>query len=121
MAPEQAMGQSDLDGRVDIYATGCVAYWLLTGQTVFTSETTMGLLMHLVTRPRRRRRPAASAGPAALDSLVLSCLAKDPTIGRNRPGRCRADSPRSAAQPRGPRIARADGGRSISQSGQICR
>src|SRR3989475_5593208 len=44
IAPEQAMG-TDLDGRADIYATGCVAYWLLTGQFVFTAETPMGLLM----------------------------------------------------------------------------
>ena len=35
IAPEQALGGSTLDGRVDIYATGCVAYWLLTGQLVF--------------------------------------------------------------------------------------
>jgi len=41
IAPEQALGQSALDGRVDIYATGCVAYWLLTGQYVFDAETSM--------------------------------------------------------------------------------
>src|SRR5213595_1532899 len=46
IAPEQALGASDLDGRVDIYATGCVAYWLLTGQLVFSSETPMGLVLH---------------------------------------------------------------------------
>jgi serine/threonine-protein kinase len=46
IAPEQALGQSLLDGRVDIYATGCVAYWLLTGHTVFTAETPMAVLMH---------------------------------------------------------------------------
>ena len=32
MAPEQVLGGAPLDGRADIYATGCVAYWLLTGQ-----------------------------------------------------------------------------------------
>src|SRR3954464_15217179 len=31
IAPEQAMGK-EVDWRADIYATGCVAYWLLTGQ-----------------------------------------------------------------------------------------
>src|SRR5688500_4027499 len=46
IAPEQALGGAVLDGRADIYATGCVAYWLLTGQLVFTAETPMALVMH---------------------------------------------------------------------------
>jgi serine/threonine protein kinase len=79
IAPEQALGGAHLDGRADIYATGCVAYWLLTGQLVFTAENTMGLLLHHARTP-----PAAPSTrtelpiPAALDHLVLSCLAKEP-------------------------------------------
>jgi serine/threonine-protein kinase len=46
IAPEQAMGGSGIDARADIYATGCVAYWLLTGHLVFTAETPMGMLLH---------------------------------------------------------------------------
>jgi eukaryotic-like serine/threonine-protein kinase len=93
MAPEQAMG-TDLDGRADIYATGCVAYWLLTGQFVFTAETPMGLLLkHAQTPPTppsaRMDRPI----PPALDDLVLSCLAKDPA---NRPQSARELSLRLA-------------------------
>jgi eukaryotic-like serine/threonine-protein kinase len=78
IAPEQAMG-STLDGRADIYATGCVAYWLLTGQFVFTADSPMGLLVQ-----HAQRVPAPPSArtdlpiPAALDQLVLSCLAKDP-------------------------------------------
>jgi len=82
IAPEQAMG-ADLDGRADIYATGCVAYWLLTGQFVFTAETPMGLLMqHAQTPPVPPSARTEQPIPAALDDLVLSCLAKDPA---NRP------------------------------------
>jgi plasmid stabilization system protein ParE len=79
IAPEQALGGTDLDGRADIYATGCVAYWLLTGQLVFTAETQMGLLLHHAHTPPTP--PSARSElriPAALDQLVLSCLAKDP-------------------------------------------
>jgi serine/threonine-protein kinase len=79
MAPEQALGESNVDSRVDIYATGCVAYWLLTGQFVFTAETTMGLvLQHVQTQPTPPSARTQLQIPAALDQLVMSCLAKDP-------------------------------------------
>jgi eukaryotic-like serine/threonine-protein kinase len=80
IAPEQALGRGDVDARVDIYATGCVAYWLLTGQLVFTADTPMGYLMHHIhTPPRPPSAVAELPIPRALESLVLACLAKDPT------------------------------------------
>ncbi len=93
IAPEQAMG-SDLDARADIYATGCVAYWLLTGQFVFTAETPMGLLVqHAQTPPTPPSARTDLPIPTALDELVLSCLAKDPA---NRPQSARELSLRLA-------------------------
>ena len=78
IAPEQAMG-ADVDGRADIYATGCVAYWLLTGEFVFTAGTPMALLMkHAQTPPAPPSARTDRPIPPALDDLVLSCLAKDP-------------------------------------------
>ena len=78
IAPEQALG-AELDGRADIYATGCVAYWLLTGQLVFTADTPMGLLLHHAqTSPTPPSARTEQPIPPALDELVLSCLAKDP-------------------------------------------
>ena len=79
MAPEQALGQPVLDGRVDIYATGCVAFWLLTGRRVFEVDTAMAHLMH-----HTQSAPSAPSTrtdlpiPAGLDVLVLACLEKDP-------------------------------------------
>jgi len=93
IAPEQAMGTA-IDGRADIYATGCLAYWFLTGQLVFTGETPMALLMHHAKTP-----PAPPSTridrriPRALDDLVLSCLAKEPA---NRPQSARELSLRLA-------------------------
>jgi len=88
IAPEQALGRATLDARVDIYATGCVAYWLLTGKLVFEADTPMGLLMHHVhTQPVPPSQRSELPIPPALDSLVLSCLAKDP-----------ADRPQSARE-----------------------
>jgi serine/threonine-protein kinase len=77
IAPEQALG-GDVDGRADIYSTGCVAYWLLTGELVFTAETPMKLLIaHANTPPEPPSRRSELPIPAQLDALILSCLAKE--------------------------------------------
>ena len=93
ISPEQALG-ADVDGRADIYATGCLAYWLLTGQLVFTANSAIGMLVHHAETPPtppsvRTEQPI----PRALDDLVLSCLAKDPA---NRPQSARELSLRLA-------------------------
>ena len=94
IAPEQMLG-GEVDGRADIYAIGCVAYWLLTGQYVFTAETSMALLMQHAHKPAsppssRTDRPI----PRVLDDLVLACLEKDPG---DRPQSARELSDRLAA------------------------
>lgn len=79
MAPEQVLGQPDIDSRADVYATGCVAYWLLTGQLVFTADTAMALLMHHAhTVPTPLSARTELPIPPAMEQLVLTCLAKDP-------------------------------------------
>ena len=79
MSPEQALGEGQLDARTDLYAVGCVAYWLLTGSLVFKGVTAMEtLVMHVSREPeppsRRTNRPI----PPDLDEIVLACLAKNP-------------------------------------------
>jgi tRNA A-37 threonylcarbamoyl transferase component Bud32 len=83
MAPEMALGET-VDGRSDIYALGCVAYWLLTGKRVFEAETPIQLVAkHIREQPvPPSRRVPGLAVPADLDALVLECLAKNP---ENRP------------------------------------
>jgi eukaryotic-like serine/threonine-protein kinase len=79
IAPEQALGRAALDARVDIYATGCVAYWLLTGQLVFTAPNSMSLLLqHVHTAPTPPSARTELPIPPELDRLILSCLAKNP-------------------------------------------
>ena len=78
IAPEQALGGADVDARADIYSTGCVAYWLLTGQLVFTADTAMKLLLaHAHTPPEPPSSRVTLPIPPDLEALVLSCLAKD--------------------------------------------
>ena len=79
MAPEVILGDTDVDRRADVYALGCVAYYLLTGQLVFEAETPMKMLMHHVqTRPVPPSQRTELRIPRELDELVMSCLEKDP-------------------------------------------
>ena len=72
MAPEQALGSTDVDARADIYSTGCVAYWLLTGQLVFTADTPMKLLVaHAHTSPEPPSSRTEIPIPHDLDALVM--------------------------------------------------
>jgi serine/threonine protein kinase len=78
IAPEQVLGGDDVDGRADIYSTGCVAYWLLTGQLVFSSDSTMKtLLAHAQSLPEPPSARTTLPIPPELEAVVLSCLAKD--------------------------------------------
>jgi serine/threonine-protein kinase len=73
-----ALGEP-FDGRADLYALGCVAYYLLTGRLVFEAGTPIQMIArHLHDAPLPPSRRSELAVPAALDELVLSCLAKKP-------------------------------------------
>ena len=78
MAPEMAMGDA-VDGRADLYAVGCVGYYLLTGQPVFDAANALQMLAkHLREAPVPPSLRAVFPVPPALDRLVLACLAKAP-------------------------------------------
>jgi len=79
MAPEIAVGDRPVDLRADLYALGCVAFWMLTGRDVFEGPTPIAVLTQHV----RDDAPAPSSLsetsiPVELDQVVLDCLAKDP-------------------------------------------
>lgn len=81
IAPELAVSGA-ADARVDIYAFGCVAHWLLTGELVFDAGSPMQMIVrhvHDEPAPPSSRSPAV---PPHLDDIVLACLKKDP---RERP------------------------------------
>jgi eukaryotic-like serine/threonine-protein kinase len=83
LAPEIIMGE-EVDARADIYALGCVSFWLLTGRLVFQASTEAAMLVaHARTEPALPSRLAPSPIPEVLDRLVLDCLAKTPS-GRPR-------------------------------------
>jgi tRNA A-37 threonylcarbamoyl transferase component Bud32 len=78
MAPELALDEA-FDGRADLYALGCVTYFLLTGQVVFESDNVMRLMVrHIEEKPVPPSRRTDRQIPPLLDDIVLACLAKDP-------------------------------------------
>ncbi len=79
IAPEMILQNNEIDRRADIYALGCVAYWLLTGLFVFAKESAMAtLLAHLNDEPIPPSEVAGQEIPPALDEIVMSCLSKKP-------------------------------------------
>jgi len=79
MAPEQVLGVHAVDARTDVYAVGCLAYWLISGEMVFTGRTAMETItMHAHEAPVPLSRRTSQPVPDALDRLLLACLDKDP-------------------------------------------
>jgi serine/threonine-protein kinase len=78
LAPEMALGEA-CDGRADLYALGCVAYYLLTGQLVFQAATSLQMISkHIQEKPvPPSQRTELDVAPE-LDRVVLACLAKKP-------------------------------------------
>ncbi len=86
MAPEAITDPNRVDQRADVYALGAVAYFLLTGSDVFDKDSIIAVCNdHLHAQPEPPSSRLGKRLPAALEDLVMACLAKDP-----------ADRPQSA-------------------------
>lgn len=78
MAPEQIQGNTPLSRKTDLYATGCLLYELLTGETPFVTENPAEMLMmHLNSDPYNVREKVLDC-PQDLDALIERLLAKNP-------------------------------------------
>jgi serine/threonine-protein kinase len=79
MAPEIAMGRKEIDGRADIYALGCVAYFMLTGEMVFDEVSATAIaLAHVQKTPLPPSQRTELPVPEGLERLIMQCLDKDP-------------------------------------------
>lgn len=79
MSPEIALGEGPVDRRADIYALGCVGYWLLTAKPVFEGATPVAVLMgHVRDEPVPPSQCSELEIPQELDDVILACLAKRP-------------------------------------------
>jgi tetratricopeptide (TPR) repeat protein len=82
MAPEQAMGASDLDARADVFALGCVLYECLTGRPAFRGQHAVAVLAKVLRDEPPRISEARPDLGVAFDALIGRLLAKD---RRDRP------------------------------------
>jgi serine/threonine protein kinase len=76
MAPEQAAGRRQVDGRADLYALGVVLFQLVTGRIPFEGSTPQVLHAHVYVPPPT---PSDLANISPLtEAIILQALAKDP-------------------------------------------
>ena len=77
MAPEQLEGQ-EADARTDIFAFGAVVYEMVTGKKAFEGKSQASLIAAILERDPPPMSDLQAMSPALLDSVVKTCLAKDP-------------------------------------------
>jgi len=76
MAPEMALGD-EVDGRADLYALGCVGYFMLSGKVVFeAANPVQAIAKHVKDAPVPIQERSGIAVPPALERLVFDLLAK---------------------------------------------
>jgi serine/threonine protein kinase len=84
LAPEQAMAKSDLDGRTDLYAFGCILFEMIAGRPPFISDDMHGVSSYLQMMKKHVEMPPPSVSdfvpdcPPALTALIARLLAKKP-------------------------------------------
>jgi len=78
MAPEQAAGDTSVDGRADLYALGCVAFEMLAGRPPFAARTIPALMAAQISQRAPDLTVEAPQTPPRVVALVHRCLAKSP-------------------------------------------
>ena len=78
MAPEQAAGDPNIDGRADIYALGIAGYEMLSGTAPFANLDPRQMLTARLTLPPPPLSTFRRDVPLGLEKLIAKCLAIDP-------------------------------------------
>jgi serine/threonine-protein kinase len=78
MSPEQALGDSAVDARTDVYALGCVLYEMLAGEPPYTGPTAQAIMARQLADPVRSLRTVREAVPDQLERAVMRALARVP-------------------------------------------
>ncbi|HEY5926540.1 MAG TPA: serine/threonine-protein kinase [Kofleriaceae bacterium] len=96
VAPEAVTDPNSVGPAADLYALGCVGYFLLTGKKLFTGNTAVDICIQHVTKPPTPPSQVTDATvPRALEDIIMMCLAKQPS-GRPASANDLADQLRAA-------------------------
>jgi serine/threonine-protein kinase len=80
VAPEAVTDPSTVGPAADLYALGCVGYFMLTGKKVFDGATDVEICtQHVTKQPVPPSQVAATHVPRQLEDIILTCLAKQPS------------------------------------------
>jgi serine/threonine-protein kinase len=80
VAPEAVTDPNTVGPAADLYALGCVAYFLLAGQKVFDGNTAVDIcVQHATKQPVPPSQIASTHVPRALEAIIMQCLAKQPS------------------------------------------
>jgi serine/threonine-protein kinase len=77
MSPEQAQGETDVDGRSDVWALGVILYEALTGRVPFDAPNYNALMVAIMAKPHIPVRELNPAVPPELSAVVDGALQKD--------------------------------------------
>ena len=78
MSPEQAHGESGVDGRSDIYSLACVAFEMLTGEPPYGGPTPMAITARKLTEPVPPLRARRSTVSVAAEAAITRALERTP-------------------------------------------
>ena len=78
MAPEQVLGSTSLDVRVDLYAVGVVLYEALTGDRAFFSKNVRDILSGVMNKKLVPLRQVRRDAPRSLEAVVARAMDRNP-------------------------------------------
>lgn len=72
MSPEQALGETDIDGRSDVYSLGCVVYEALAGHPPFSGPNAFSIIAQHISKPA----PSLVANHADISPSLIRAVAR---------------------------------------------
>ncbi|MBI3203571.1 MAG: protein kinase [Myxococcales bacterium] len=78
MAPEQARGAIDVDGRADLFSLGAILFECLSGRPAFGADDYLAVLAKIVVASAPPLSELLPGAPPLVEALLTQLLAKDP-------------------------------------------